>query len=102
MSIMNTNRTTAAKMVRLQVELSEPRVREIESLMEAVGARTKAEFLNIAVTLLRWAVKERQAGRIIASVDEKSRYYKELIMPGLSEITASEGEHQPLRPLLMA
>ena len=71
---------------RLQIELDEGRINEIETLMREGRASTKKEFINAALTLLEWAMKERKAGRIIASVDEKKDSYKELVMPILSEV----------------
>jgi Arc/MetJ family transcription regulator len=71
---------------RLQIELNSDKIREIESLMEEVRVSTKKEFVNAALTLLKWAIKERRAGRVIASIDEKSDSYKELEMPVLSEV----------------
>jgi Arc/MetJ-type ribon-helix-helix transcriptional regulator len=71
---------------RLQIELDEERLSEIEALMKEGRASTKKEFINAALTLMEWAMKERRAGRIIASVDEKKDSYKELVMPILSEV----------------
>jgi hypothetical protein len=71
---------------RLQIDFDSRKMREIESLMERAGIATKKEFVNWALTLLKWAIKERSAGRIIASVDERNDSYKELEMPILSEV----------------
>jgi len=71
---------------RLQIELSEEKLDELESLMKEGKAATKREFVNAALTLMEWAMKERRAGRIIASVDEKKNSYKEIVMPILSEV----------------
>lgn len=71
-------------MARIQFELSEEKVHELESLMEEVGIRTKKDLFNNALTFLEWAIAEKKAGRIIASVDEKEKKYKEIVMPALS------------------
>ena len=71
---------------RLQIELNEERLEEIEALMKEGKAATKKEFVNAAITLLEWAMKEKKAGRIIASVDENKNSYKEIVMPILSEV----------------
>jgi Arc/MetJ-type ribon-helix-helix transcriptional regulator len=76
---------------RLQIELNKERVEEIEALMKEGKAATKREFVNAAITLLEWAMKEKRAGRIIASVDEKKDSYKELVMPILSEVKPAAG-----------
>ncbi len=73
--------------MRLQIDLDEGRMKELETLMGEGGVKTKRELFNAALTLLRWAMKERRAGRIIASIDEKSETIKELEMPILSEVS---------------
>ncbi len=73
-------------MTRIQLELSGERVRELEALMEESGVRTKKEFFNNALTLMEWAIKERKAGRILASVDEQEKRYREIVMPILSAV----------------
>lgn len=70
-------------MMRIQLELPEDRVRELDVLMEETGLTTRKDLLNQALTLFQWAVRERQAGRMIASVDEEHQRYKELTMPAL-------------------
>ena len=79
-----------SNLVRLQVELDEEKMKELEQLMEEGKARTKKDFINAALTLLKWAMREKRAGRIIASVDEKKDTYKEIEMPILSEVRAVE------------
>ena len=74
--------------VRLQIDLDEDHMKELEQMMEAGKVRTKKDLFNAAFTLLRWAMKERKAGRTIASVDETRDVYKELEMPVLSEVKA--------------
>jgi hypothetical protein len=57
------------------------RVRELESLMEEAGIKTKKELLNNALTLLEWAINEVRRGHVIASIDEADKRYKEITMP---------------------
>src|ERR1700676_1241598 len=73
-------------MTRIQLDVSDEKVAELEKLMSTVGLKTKKELLNNALTLLEWAVKERAAGRIIASVDEHGDKYKEILMPVLQNV----------------
>ena len=75
-------------MTRLQIDLDEAQMTELEKMMEEGKVRTKKDLFNAALTLLRWAMKERRAGKVIASVDEKRDSYKELEMPVLSEVRA--------------
>jgi hypothetical protein len=69
--------------MRVQFELSQEKLGELEQLMAETGIGTKAELITNALTLLKWAVKERQNGNIVASIDEHSDKYKELLMPVL-------------------
>lgn len=69
-------------MKRLQFELPEERVLELDNLAERTGLKTRVQLLNTALTLFEWAVREREAGRIIASLDEGNAKYKEIDMPG--------------------
>ena len=54
--------------------------------MAASGIKTKKEFFNNALTFLEWAIKEKKAGRTIASIDETAHSYKEIVMPALSAV----------------
>ncbi len=69
---------------KIQIELSEEKLEELDILKRELHLRTKKELFNNAVSLLKWAVKEVKSGRIIASMDEESQKYKELCMPVLS------------------
>ena len=75
-------------MIRIQFELSEDKVRELEALMEETGIRTKKDLINNALTLLEWAIQEKKAGRSIASIDEQEKLYKEITLPILSAVSA--------------
>jgi len=74
-------------MVRIQFELPEEKVKELEALMEAAQITTRKDLFNNALTLFEWALQERKTGRTIASVDEENKKYKELVMPALSAVT---------------
>ncbi|ETX08553.1 MAG: hypothetical protein ETSY2_04705 [Candidatus Entotheonella gemina] len=73
-------------MTRIQFELPEDKITELEKLMSESGIKTKKELFNNALTLLEWAIKEKKAGRTIASIDETSNSYKEIMMPVLSAV----------------
>jgi metal-responsive CopG/Arc/MetJ family transcriptional regulator len=70
-------------MTRIQLELPEEKVKELEELMENAGIKTKKELFNNALTLLEWAIKEKKTGRKIASINEEEDKYKEVVIPGL-------------------
>ena len=69
-------------MKRLQFDFADERVKELDDLVERTGLKTRAQFFNSALSLFEWAIREREAGRIIASVDEATDKYKEVEMPG--------------------
>lgn len=73
---------------RFQINFTQERLAELEELMVVVGAPTKKDLINNALSLLNWMVKEVKDGRIIASLDEVEMKYKELVMPLLDEIKA--------------
>lgn len=75
-----------SKIVKLSIELDEDKMKELETMMEEGKVRTKKEFINSALTFLRWAMREKKSGRIIGSLDEKSDSFKEIEMPVLSEV----------------
>jgi len=80
----NLNKLGEIMNARVQFELPEAKIKELETLMKEAGIRTKKDLFNNALSLLEWAIKEKREGRIIASVDEKNQKYKEVIMPLLS------------------
>lgn len=79
--------------MRIQLDLDREGVKLLEDLKVAIGLKTHKELFNNAITLLDWAVKQRQGGRIVASLDEVSQNYKELQMPAL-EYAASLGARE--------
>jgi metal-responsive CopG/Arc/MetJ family transcriptional regulator len=80
------------RLVRIQFEIPEEKVREIERWMAEGGVKTRRDFFNNAISLLIWAMQERKKGRIIASVDENEKKYKEVLMPILENISRSKAE----------
>jgi metal-responsive CopG/Arc/MetJ family transcriptional regulator len=70
-------------MQRVQLDMPEERVKELDELMREIGAATRKEFFNHAISLFKWAIEERKEGRIIASVDSAYKEYRVVVMPGL-------------------
>ena len=70
-------------MIRLQLDIDQEANEEIGQYMLLGSVKTKKEFFNNALALLKWAMDERAEGRIIASVDEDEEdpSYKEITMP---------------------
>jgi len=68
-------------MTRVQIELAEDRVKELNDLMERCGLTTKKDLFNNAMSILEWAVEEVEAGNSIASVNKRDQRYEVLRMP---------------------
>ncbi len=77
-------------LTRIQLELPEDKVKQLEALMEEAGLKTKKDFINNALTLLEWAMREVKAGRVIASVDEREKRYKEILLPALENVAVRQ------------
>jgi metal-responsive CopG/Arc/MetJ family transcriptional regulator len=73
-------------MVRIQLDLPEEQVKELDALMGKTKLTTRKDLFNNALTLFQWAVKAKEAGRMIASLDEESGTAKELVMPALENV----------------
>ena len=69
---------------RVQLDLPEQRVSELDGLMKETGIATRKDFFNQALSLFVWAIKEMKQGRTIASVDQAKKDYREVVMPGLN------------------
>ena len=57
-------------------------------MMEKADIRTYHELFNNALTMVKWAIQETEARRILTSVDERSGAVKELVMPFLQNVAA--------------
>ena len=73
-------------MPRLQIDVTEGQVRDIEALMRKCGVGTKKELFNNAFVLLDWAVGQIEQGNVIASINEADQRYRELQMPILNTV----------------
>ncbi|MEX3693041.1 hypothetical protein AB3X91_34315 [Paraburkholderia sp. BR14263] len=72
-----------AKLQRVQFDVPEDRLAELQQLMKTCGIETRKDLFNNALTLLEWAVRESTRGRTIASVSDDEKSYRELQMPAL-------------------
>ena len=75
-----------APAVRLQFEVSQSRMDEIERLMKEGDVATKKEFLDSGIALLKWAFKNLRKGRLIVSLNDSDGSYRELDMPAFEEV----------------
>ncbi len=76
-------------MVRIQLDMPEEQVKELEDLMKETNITTRKDLFNNALTLFQWAAKVKRAGRIVASLDEETGSAKELVMPALENVRAA-------------
>jgi TIR domain len=79
--------------IRLSLEVPPHQLERLDNLVRQTGISTRKDFFNQALALLEWAVKEKLAGRVIGSIDEKAQMYREVIMPVLS-ISKRAEEHE--------
>ena len=71
---------------RIQFELSEDKIRELQKIMDLAGIRTRTDLFNNALAAFQWLIAEKRSGRMIASIDEGVGVYKELVMPVFSSL----------------
>jgi hypothetical protein len=72
-----------AKLYKLQVELNPGQLEILNELQEAGDLRTKKELLDNAFTLLKWAVRQKQEGNLIVSMNKQTGAVRELEFPYL-------------------
>jgi hypothetical protein len=77
-----------AGVARFQVEIDENQMRELEQLAELGGLRTKKDLLNNALTLLKWAARQKTQGNAILTFDRDAGVYRELEMPFLESLAS--------------
>ena len=73
-------------MTRIQFEIPEDRLKDLDCLKGQIGATTRTELFNNAMALLRWVVDQRVDERLIASVNRKDNTFRELEMPIFANI----------------
>jgi metal-responsive CopG/Arc/MetJ family transcriptional regulator len=83
-------------MVRIQLDLPDEQVAELDERMAETKLRTRKDFFNNALTLFDWAIKQKKAGRVIAAIDESQDVVKELLMPALENVSVSPVQGEPL------
>ena len=80
---------------RLQVELTHERVQAIDRLVTLTGMASRKEFLDNALSLMAWAIREKQKGRMIASVEEHDpEGFREVTMPCLEHLSPAHASPQ--------
>lgn len=69
--------------MKIQFEVEDSVVSQFEELRTQTGSSDCKELFNNALALLAWAVRQRQAGRSIGSIDVQAKEYTTLQMPSL-------------------
>jgi len=71
--------------MRIQIDVDENGIHLLDSIKQATGVTTYKDIFNNAITLFEWAIRQRVEGRVIASLDERTKRYKEMTMPALED-----------------
>jgi hypothetical protein len=87
--------SAGANMPRLQIDVTDNKVKTMEKLMEACGFSTKKDLFNNALTLFQWAVNEKSQGNAIASINADHTNYRELQMPALNDVKVVDQTRAP-------
>lgn len=76
----------AMKKMRVQFDMPQHKLDELQELMDEAGFETRRELFNNALSLLEWAVDQKKKGRTVGSINEDEQKYSELIMPFLQNL----------------
>lgn len=85
-----------ADLVRLQVLLTQKQLRDLDDLQTRCGFSTRKEMLINALSLLDWALREKQNGACIFSINRQDKSYKELLMPFFAALRESNEAPHPV------
>jgi hypothetical protein len=77
---------------RVQLELFENEVDEIDRLSVVCGVRTRADLFNSAIALLKWSVREIESGNEIASINRNSDNFTVMHMPIFDKVRENSAE----------
>lgn len=80
--------------LRIQFEIDEKIIAELETRMRKVGVCTKRELFNLAISVFEWAANERMKGRLIASVDPETSRYQQVLVPALENLWKVSSEER--------
>jgi hypothetical protein len=71
--------------MRIQIDVDDNGIQVLNDIKLATGVSTYKDIFNNAITLFEWAIRQRVGGRVIASLDERTKRYKEMTMPALED-----------------
>lgn len=78
--------TIKPAVIRVQLDLPESKVRDLEKIMSKTGVSTRKDLFENALTFFEWAVNQREMGRLIASIDTEINGFHEVLMPALASV----------------
>ena len=69
--------------MRIELGFDDKGMELVEELKLLTGIKTYKELFNNSITLLDWAVVQTIQGRLVTSLNEQEKNYKQLVMPSL-------------------
>lgn len=81
--------------MRIQIDVDDNGVQVLNDIKQATGLTTYKDIFNNAITLFEWAIRQRVGGRVIASLDERTKRYKEMTMPALEDALRRTSSAKP-------
>jgi len=88
--------------MRIQIDIDESGERVLSSIKRSTGLTTYKDIFNNSIALFEWAIRQRSEGRVIASLDERTKRYKEMTMPALEESVRRASLAVPVVPASQA
>lgn len=73
-------------MPRFTFEIPQLQLDDLDELAELTGMPTKREYLNSALTLMDWAVRQIANGHEIAAIASDGTVARQIDMPALSAV----------------
>lgn len=81
-------------MMEIRFELFEHMVDQMDAMVRDCGLPEGPEgrkaFVENAIAVFEWAIKQKKLGRIVAGVELKKEGYHELISPALNRVKKSQ------------
>ena len=66
---------------RYSMELTPQLDELLDKLQVSYGCRARVDLIQLGATVLNWAAKQKQVGRVIGSMDDGTSIFRELMIP---------------------
>lgn len=76
-------------MPRINIEVDKQKLEEIKKLMEMAGVLTQKDLFDNALTLAKWMMRQKKAGKVVGALSDDERF-TELDMPILEHAKTSD------------